>query len=109
MRLALPMKTNLHVLLFCALALTSQLARADIIDDTIGNIQQAINDAYHGDSGDSRADDDDEGHYQNNRQQISDRQHQLDDRRRQLDDRQRQLDRDRQQLEEDQQRLDDDD
>ncbi|STU79855.1 membrane protein [Klebsiella pneumoniae] len=45
MRLA-PMKRYATALLFCTLSLTSLAARADIIDDAIGNIQQAINDAY---------------------------------------------------------------
>ena len=40
------MKRYLTAVFFCALSLTSQLAHADIIDDAIGNIQQAINDAY---------------------------------------------------------------
>lgn len=109
------MKRYATVLLFSTLSLVSQLARADIIDEAIGNIQQAINDAYH--PGDSRSDDDDydDGRYQGSRQQDADRQRQyddqrrqLEDRRRQLDERQRQLDRDRRQLESDQRRLDDD-
>lgn len=33
-------------LLFTLLTLSTVPAQADIIDDTIGNIQQAINDAY---------------------------------------------------------------
>ena len=33
-------------LFFSALSLSSPLAQADIIDDAIGNIQNAINDAY---------------------------------------------------------------
>ncbi len=40
------MKRYATALLFCTLSLTSLAARADIIDDAIGNIQQAINDAY---------------------------------------------------------------
>ena len=56
MRLA-PMKRYAIALLFCTLSLTSLAARADIIDDAIGNIQQAINDAYN--PGSSRSDDDD--------------------------------------------------
>lgn len=40
------MKRYATALFFCTLALSSQLAHADIIDDAIGNIQQAINDAY---------------------------------------------------------------
>ena len=105
------MKRYATALFFCTLALSSQLAHADIIDDAIGNIQQAINDAYN--PGSSRSDDD--GSYQgsrqqrrDNQQQYNDRQRQLDDRRRQLDERQRQLDSDRRQLESDQRRLDDD-
>ncbi|EMM5894663.1 DDRRRQL repeat protein YjdP [Klebsiella michiganensis] len=109
------MKRYSTALLFCALSLASQLAHADMIDDAIGNIQQAINDAYH--PGDSRSDDDDydDGRYQGSRQQSADRQRQYDDRRRQLEDRRRELDerqrqlvRDRRQLESDQRRLDDD-
>ena len=93
-------------LLFCTLSLAGQLAHADVIDDAIGNIQQAINDAYH--PGDSRSDDDDydDGRYQGSRQQSADRQRQYEDRRRQLDERQRQLDSDRRQLENDWRRLD---
>ena len=115
------MKRYLTALILCTLSLSSQLAHADLIDDAIGNIQQAISDAYR--PGDSRSDDedryndsrDDDGRYQGSRQQSSDRQRQyddrqrqLDDRRRQLDDRQRQLDQDRRQLENDRRRLDDD-
>ncbi len=111
------MKRYFTALILCTLSLSSQLARADIIDDAIGNIQQAIHDAYN--PGNSRSDDDDlydDGRYQGSRQQSADRQRQYDDRqrqiaerRRQLDDRQRQLDQDRRQLENDQRRLDDDD
>ena len=43
-------------LILCTLSLSSQLAHADIIDDAIGNIQQAISDAYN--PGNSRSDDD---------------------------------------------------
>lgn len=103
------MKRYLSALFFTLLTLTSMAARADIIDDAIGNIQQAINDAYN--PGSSRDDDsryDDRQRSGNDRQQFNDRQRQLDDRRRQLDDRQRQLDQDRRQLEDDQRRLDDD-
>ena len=85
------MKRYFTALILCTLSLSSQLAHADIIDDAIGNIQQAISDAYN--PGNSRSDD---------------RQRQIEDRRRQLDDRQRQLDQDRRQLENDQRRLDDD-
>lgn len=109
------MKRYATALFFCTLALSSQLAHADIIDDAIGNIQQAINDAYN--PGSSRSDDDDgryddgrydDGSYQGSRQQRRDNQQQYNDRRRQLDERQRQLDSDRRQLESDQRRLDDD-
>ena len=37
-------------LLFTPLTLSTVPAQADIIDDTIGNIQQAINDAYNPDT-----------------------------------------------------------
>lgn len=40
------MKRYSTALIFCLLSFTSQLAHADIVDDAIGNIQQAINDAY---------------------------------------------------------------
>ena len=50
------MKRYSTALLICTLSLAGQLAHADMIDDAIGNIQQAINDAYH--PGDSRSDDD---------------------------------------------------
>ncbi|PIK93767.1 hypothetical protein CFY86_01150 [Raoultella ornithinolytica] len=110
------MKRYFTALILCTLSLSSQLAHADIIDDAIGNIQQAISDAYN--PGNSRSDDNDrydDGRYQGSRQQSTDRQRQYDDRqrqiedrRRQLDDRQRQLDQDRRQLENDQRRLDDD-
>ena len=73
------MKRYSTVLLFGLLTLTSQLAHADVIDDAIGNIQQAINDAY---PSSSRNDDDDD-RYDRSRQ-IDSRQY--DDRRRQLED-----------------------
>lgn len=38
-------------LLFTLFTLSTVPAQADIIDDTIGNIQQAINDAYNPDRG----------------------------------------------------------
>ena len=101
------MKRYLTAVILCTLSLGSQLAHADLIDDAIGNIQQAISDAYR--PGDSRSDDDDrysdvrddDGRYQESRQQSRDRQ-------RQYDDRLRQLDQDRRQLENDRRRLDDD-
>ncbi|MDU7155698.1 MAG: DDRRRQL repeat protein YjdP [Enterobacter sp.] len=89
------MKRYSTALLFGLLSLTSQLAHADIVDDAIGNIQQAINDAYNPSS--SRSNDDDDR-----------RRRQLEDRRRRLDERQRQLDDDRRRLEEDERRLEDD-
>ena len=44
------MKRYFSALILGLLSLTSQLAHADVIDDAIGNIQQAINDAYNPDS-----------------------------------------------------------
>ncbi|HDT3696385.1 TPA: DDRRRQL repeat protein YjdP [Enterobacter roggenkampii] len=88
------MKRYSTALLFGLLSLTSQLAHADVIDDAIGNIQQAINDAYNPSS--SRSNDDDD-RYDDNRRMDS---RQYDDRRRQLEDRRR--------LEEDERRLEDD-
>ena len=78
-------------------------------DDAIGNIQQAINDAYNPSS--SRSNDDDDRYDDNRRmdsRQYDDRRRQLEDRRRRLDERQRQLDDDRRRLEEDERRLEDD-
>ena len=92
------MKKYASALLFSLLSLTSQLAHADLVDDAIGNIQQAINDAYTPSSNSRR---------RNDSRQYDDRRRQLEDRRRQLDDRQRQLDQDRRQLEDDEQRLED--
>ena len=104
------MKRNSTALLFGLLSLTSHLAHADVIDEAIGNIQQAINDAYNPSS--SRSSDDDDDRYDRSRQtdsrQYDDRRRQLEDRRRRLDERQRQLDDDRRQLEEDERRLEDD-
>ncbi|AFM58092.1 DDRRRQL repeat protein YjdP [Enterobacter cloacae] len=105
------MKRYSTALLFGLLSLSSQLAHADVIDDAIGNIQQAINDAYN--PGSSRSsDDDDDARYDDNRRidsrQYDDRRRQLEDRRRRLDERQRQLDDDRRRLEEDERRLEDD-
>ena len=104
------MKRYSTALLFGLLSLTSQLAHADVIDEAIGTIQQAINDAYNPSS--SRSSDDDDDRYDRSRQtdsrQYDDRRRQLEDRRRRLDERQRQLDDDRRQLEEDERRLEDD-
>ena len=54
------MKRTPTLFLFSLLSLATVPAQADIIDDAIGNIQQAINDAYKPDSGrdyeDSRVD-----------------------------------------------------
>lgn len=103
------MKRYSTVLLFGLLSLTSQLAHADLVDDAIGNIQQAINDAYNPSSASRRDEDDDryEDRRRNDSRQYDDRRRQLEDRRRQLDDRQRQLDQDRRQLEDDERRLED--
>ena len=90
-------------LLFTLLTLSTVPAQADIIDDTIGNIQQAINDAYNPDRGRDYEDSRDDGWQRevsdDRRRQYDDRRRQFEDRRRQLDDRQRQLDQERRQLE----------
>lgn len=103
------MKRYSTALLLGLLSLTSHLAHADVIDDAIGNIQQAINDAYNPSSSRDR---DDDGRYDDNRRgddrQYDERRRQLDERRRRLDERQRQLDEDRRQLEEDERRLEED-
>ena len=91
-------------LLFTLLTLSTVPAQADIIDDTIGNIQQAINDAYNPDRGRDYEDSHDDGWQ---RGVSDDRRRQYDDRRRQLDDRQRQLDQERRQLEDEERRMED--
>ena len=91
-------------LLFTLLTLSTVPAQADIIDDTIGNIQQAINDAYNPDRGRDYEDSRDDGWQ---RQVSDDRRRQFEDRRRQLDDRQRQLDQERRQLEDEERRMED--
>lgn len=108
------MKRILTALLFSACSLSSQLAHADIIDDAIGNIQQAINDAYKPDNNDrvyhDDRDDDDDNRPQDTarNRQYDDRYRQLEDRRRQLDDRQHQLDQERRQLDDQERQLQDD-
>ncbi|MDE4068230.1 DDRRRQL repeat protein YjdP [Enterobacter asburiae] len=104
------MKRYSTALLFGLLSLTSQLAHADIVDDAIGNIQQAINDAYNPSSSRSNDDDDryDRSRQIDSRQYDDRRRRQLEDRRRRLDERQRQLDDDHRRLEEDERRLEDD-
>ncbi|EFG0981518.1 hypothetical protein GY662_12495 [Escherichia marmotae] len=91
------MKRYPLLFLFTLLTLTAVPAHADIIDDTIGNIQQAINDAYNPDRGRDYEDSRDDGW----QREVSD------DRRRQLDDRQRQLDQERRQLEDEERRMED--
>ncbi|ENS3072529.1 DDRRRQL repeat protein YjdP [Escherichia coli] len=93
-------------LLFTLLTLSTVPAQADIIDDTIGNIQQAINDAYNPDRGRDYEDSRDDGW----QREVSDdrrSRRQFEDRRRQLDDRQRQLDQERRQLEDEERRMED--
>ncbi|EQA0897077.1 hypothetical protein A6C84_002611 [Escherichia coli] len=96
-------------LLFILLTLSTVPAQADIIDDTTGNIQQAINDAYNPDRDyeDSRDDGWQRQVSDDRRKQYNDRRHQFEDRRRQLDDRQRQLDQERRQLEDEERRMED--
>ena len=98
-------------LLFTLITLSTVPAQADIIDDTIGNIQQAINDAYNPDRGRDYEDSRDDGWQRevsdDRRRQYDDRRRQFEDRRRQLDERQRQLDQERQQLEDEERRMED--
>lgn len=75
-------------LLFTLLTLSTVPAQADIIDDTIGNIQQAINDAYNPDRGRDYEDSRDDGWQ---REVSDDRQRQLDQERRQLEDEERRM------------------
>ena len=91
-------------LLFTLITLSTVPAQADIIDDTIGNIQQAINDAYNPDRGRDYEDSRDDGWQ---RQVSDDRRKLYNARRRQLDERQRQLDQERQQLEDEERRMED--
>ena len=106
------MKRYFTALILCTLSLSSQLARADIIDDAIGNIQQAINDAYKPDNGRDYDDSRDESWQRqmsdDRRRQYDNRRRQFEDRRRQLDDRQRQLDQERRQLEDEERRMEED-
>lgn len=99
------MQRSLTFFLFSLLMVTTVSAQADIIDDAIGNIQQAINDAYKPDNGRDYDDARDNGW---ERQMSDDRRRQYDDRRRQLDERQRQLDRERSQLEDEERRMEED-
>lgn len=102
---------HFSTLLFTAvLTLSSPFAQADIIDDAIGNIQHAINDAYN-QNGKNSGDDDDRRYEEDRRRsddqsrRYEERRRQLEDRRAQLDDRQRQLDRERRQLDDEERRL----
>ncbi|CAI9392096.1 MULTISPECIES: DDRRRQL repeat protein YjdP [Citrobacter] len=107
------MKRTPTLFLFSLLSLATVPAQADIIDDAIGNIQQAINDAYKPDSGrdyeDSRDDRWQNEMSDDRRRQYDDRRRQFEDRRRQLDERQRLLDRERRQLEDEERRMEEDD
>lgn len=107
------MKRTPTLFLFSLLSLATVPAQADIIDDAIGNIQQAINDAYKPDSGrdyeDSRDDRWQNDMSDDRRRQYDDRRRQFEDRRRQLDERQHQLDRERRQLEDEERRMEEDD
>ena len=98
-------------LLFTLLTLSTVPAQADIIDDTIGNIQQAINDAYNPDRGRDYDEARDDGWQREGRDERRRQDHhprrQIEDRRRQLDDRQRQLDQERRQLEDEERRMED--
>src|SRR5699024_10913909 len=103
------MKTFPQLCLFALLSLSTLPVRADSIDDTIGNIQQAISDAYNPDSDRNYDDSRDESWQRqvsdDRRRQYEDRQLQFEDRRRQLEDRQRQLDQERRQLDDEERRM----
>lgn len=103
------MKTFPQLCLFALLSLSTLPVRADIIDDTIGNIQQAISDAYNPDSDRNYDDSRDESWQRqvsdDRRRQYEDRQRQFEDRRRQLEDRQRQPDQERRQLDDEERRM----
>ena len=103
------MKRSPTLFLFSLLMLTTISAHADIIDDTIGNIQRAVSDAYNPDNNRDYDDSRDDGWQRqmsdDRRRQYNDRRRQFEDRRRQLDDRQRQLDQERRQLEDEERRM----
>ncbi|AJZ87729.1 DDRRRQL repeat protein YjdP [Cedecea neteri] len=104
------MKSYAAALLLGTLYLASPFAQADVIDDAIGNIQQAFSDAYK--PGGDRVyhdDSDDPADRRRLSRQDEARYRQLEDRRRSLDERQNQLDRERQQLDDEESRLQDDD
>ena len=106
------MQRSLTFFLFSLLMVTTVSAQADIIDEAIGNIQQAINDAYKPDNGRDYDDARDNGWERqmsdDRRRQYDDRRRQFEDRRRQLDDRQRQLDQELRQLEDEERRMEED-
>ncbi|UTD20670.1 hypothetical protein G8S19_20395 [Citrobacter sp. SX206] len=106
------MQRSLTFFLFSLLMVTTVSAQADIIDEAIGNIQQAINDAYKPDNGRDYDEARDNGWERqmsdDRRRQYDDRRRQFEDRRRQLDDRQRQLDQERRQLEDEERRMEED-
>lgn len=106
------MKCSATVLFISVLSFNCHFAHADVVDDTIGNIQRAISDAYQQNG--SR--DNDDRQYEASRrrsdeqsQRYEDRRRQLEDRRRQLDDRQHQLDQERRQLDDEERRLEEED
>lgn len=107
------MKRYPTLFLISVLSLTTLPAQADIIDDAIGNIQQALNDAWKPDNGRDYEDSRDDGWQSeandDRRRQYDDRRRQFEDRRRQLDARQRQLDQERRQLEDEERRMEEDD
>ena len=106
------MKRYFTLFIFSLFSLTAIPVQADIIDDAIGNIQQAINDAYKPDNGRDYDDARDESWQRqmsdDRRRQYDNRRRQFEDRRRQLDDRQRQLDQERRQLEDEERRMEED-
>lgn len=105
------MQRNAMLLFISALSLTSPLAHADIVDDAIGNIQHALNDAWNPGSSSNSRDEEDRRYEEDDRRsdeqnrRYEDQRRQLEDRRRQLDDRQRQLDRERRQLDDEERQL----
>lgn len=104
-------ETPLHAFSFHPAHADHRTGPADIIDDTIGNIQQAINDASNPDRGRDYEDSRDDGWQRevsdDRRRQYDDRRRQFEDRRRQLDDRQHQLNQERRQLEDEERRMED--
>ncbi|WP_058912460.1 DDRRRQL repeat protein YjdP [Entomohabitans teleogrylli] len=94
------MKYSLGILALGLSLAGGQAARADVIDEAVSNIQQALEEAWPTGKADTDSErrssavgaDGGNRQYDNQRRQLEARQQQIDDRQRQLDREQRQLD-----------------